>query len=113
MESCLTAILLSYSYSAFLAMLQIFRLNAQVIFELCILWYTVNSTEYTEWQRPLSGVHSIMMEKNFQAGGGGARPPPFTVSTITYKVGMYAPAERADTLPPVSTLPLYVLCGKS
>jgi hypothetical protein len=30
---------------------------------------------------------------------GGARPPPFTISTITYKVVMYAPAERADTLP--------------
>ncbi len=83
-------------------MLQIFRLNAQVIFKLCILWYTVNPTEHKEWQWLLSGVHSIMMEKNFQAGeggGGGARPPPFTVSTITYKVGMYAPAERVDSLP--------------
>ncbi len=30
---------------------------------------------------------------------GGARPPPFTISTITYKVAVYAPAERADTLP--------------
>ena len=30
---------------------------------------------------------------------GGARPPPFTLSTITYKVVVYAPAERADTLP--------------
>jgi hypothetical protein len=28
----------------------------------------------------------------------GARPPPFTLSTITYKVVVYAPAERADTL---------------
>jgi hypothetical protein len=41
-----------------------------------------------------------MMEKLAQAGGGwgggGARPPPFT---ITYKVVVYAPAERADTLP--------------
>jgi hypothetical protein len=26
-------------------------------------------------------------------------PPPFTISAITYKVVMYAPAERADTLP--------------
>jgi hypothetical protein len=43
-----------------------------------------------------------MMEKSAQpgAGGGGgvARPPSFTLSTITYKVVMYAPAERADTL---------------
>ncbi len=36
---------------------------------------------HTEWQRPLSGVHSIMM--------GGAR----------LHVTMYAPAERAVTLP--------------
>ncbi len=30
---------------------------------------------------------------------GGARPPPFTISTITYKVVVYAPDEMADTLP--------------
>jgi hypothetical protein len=56
---------------------------------------------HTEWQRPLSGVHSIMMEKLSQAGeggGGGARPPPFTIFTITNKIAVYAPAERADTL---------------
>jgi hypothetical protein len=29
----------------------------------------------------------------------GARPSPFTISTITYKVVVYAPAVRADTLP--------------
>jgi hypothetical protein len=29
---------------------------------------------------------------------GGARPPPFTISTIMLKVVVYAPAERADTL---------------
>jgi hypothetical protein len=34
--------------------------------------------EYTERQRPLSGVHSIMMEKLAQAGeGGGCTPFPF------------------------------------
>ncbi len=31
-------------------------------------------------------------------------PPPFTISTIKYKAVVYAPAERADTLP---LLPLY------
>jgi hypothetical protein len=32
----------------------------------------------TEWQRPLSGVHSIMNEKLAQAGkGGGCTPTPF------------------------------------
>jgi hypothetical protein len=30
---------------------------------------------------------------------GGSRPPPFTISTIMNKVVVYAPAERADTLP--------------
>jgi hypothetical protein len=41
-----------------------------------------------------------MMEKLAQVGGGGgARPSPFTISTITYKVVVYAPAERVDTLP--------------
>ncbi len=31
----------------------------------------VCDTEYTEWQLPLSGVHSIMMEKLAQAGEDG------------------------------------------
>jgi hypothetical protein len=32
----------------------------------------------TEWQRKLSGVHSLMMEKSALAGGGGGRTPtPF------------------------------------
>jgi hypothetical protein len=53
-----------------------------------------NTQEYTQ-----NGEHSIMMEKLAQSGeGGGARPPPFTLFTITYKVAVYAPAERADTL---------------
>jgi hypothetical protein len=58
-------------------------------------------TEYTEWQRQLSGVHSIVMEKLAQAAkGGGCTPTPFHfINTITYKVVVYAPAERAVTLP--------------
>ncbi len=44
-----------------------------------------------------------MMEKLAQAG---KRLPPSTLSTIMYKVVVYAPAERAD----ISALPLYVLC---
>ncbi len=56
---------------------------------------------HTEWQWPLSGVHSILMEKLAQPGDsvGDKRPPLFTLSTITCKVVVYAPAERADTLP--------------
>jgi hypothetical protein len=41
-----------------------------------------------------------MMVKSAQPReGGGARPPFFTLSTITSKVVVYATAERADTLP--------------
>jgi hypothetical protein len=57
---------------------------------------------------PNSGVHSIMMEKSAQPGEGeGARTPPSTLVTITYKVAVNASAERVDTLP----LPLYKFCG--
>ncbi len=44
----------------------------------------------------LSGAYSIMMDKSAQHPGG-ARPSPFTISTITYKVVVYAS--------PISTLP--------
>ncbi len=53
-----------------------------------------------------------MMEKSAQAGeGGDARLLQFTLSAITDKYVVYVPAERADTLPPISPLPLYVLFG--
>ncbi len=39
--------------------------------------YRAQST-HTEWQRPLSYVHFIMMEKLAQAGEGGrCKPTPF------------------------------------
>ncbi len=64
---------------------------------------------HTEWQLPLSCIHSITMEKSAQPGdGGGARPLPFTISTITYKVVVYA--SEGTYTPPISTLPLYRLC---
>ncbi len=69
---------------------------------------------HTEWQRPLSGLKSILMEKLAQASvGGGACPLPFTIFTITYKVAVYvyAPAERADKLTLFHLYP-YVLCGQ-
>ncbi len=70
----------------------------------------VKPTEYTQsGQWPTSGVHSIMMEKSALAGKGGGS----TLVTITYKVAVYAPAEMADTLPPFSSIPLYVLCGQA
>jgi hypothetical protein len=59
----------------------------------------VGNRVHTEWQPPLSGIHSIMMGKLAQAGeGGGARSPTFTIVTITYKVAVHAPAQRAETL---------------
>ncbi len=66
-----------------------------------------NHRVHAEWQRPLSGVHSIMMEKNQTSLVivGGALPPPFTLSTITCKVVVYTPPERADAVP----LPLFIL----
>jgi hypothetical protein len=41
-----------------------------------------------------------MIVKSVQLGegGGGCTPSPFTLSTVTRKVVVYAPAERADTL---------------
>ncbi len=69
---------------------------------------------HTEWQWPFSNVHSIMMEKSAQpgAGGGDVRPSPFTIYITTYKVVVYAPAERADpyTLPYIWTLCSRVNC---
>jgi hypothetical protein len=61
---------------------------------------------------------SIMKEKLAQAGeggGGDARPPPFTMSTVASLTKLcYATAERACRYtPPISTLPLYVLYGTS
>ncbi len=44
-------------------------------------YYSLPHRVYTEWQWPLSGVHSIMMEKLGQpgeGGGGGCTPIPFS-----------------------------------
>ncbi len=49
----------------------------------------------------ISDVRSTTMEKAVLAGETGIAhhcPSPFTLFTITYKVAVYAPAERADTL---------------
>ncbi len=47
---------------------------------------------HTEWQLPISGVRSIIMEKAaWLMRVGGARPPPLTLGTITYKVAVYTP----------------------
>ncbi len=42
------------------------------------------TTEYTEWQRPLSGVHSVMMEKLSQAGeGAGVHAHPLLLYLLS------------------------------
>jgi hypothetical protein len=66
--------------------------------------------EYTQLQLPLSGVHSIMMEKSAQPGeGGGAHPPPFhPIYHHEQSCSVYAPSERADSL---LTFLLYPYCS--
>jgi hypothetical protein len=55
-----------------------------------------------------------MMEKLAQAGeGGGALPTLFTLFTITYKVAVYASAERADTLTLFHLYPYVYPVGKT
>jgi hypothetical protein len=52
--------------------------SATLHLQCMILGYMNPQVTHTEWQRPLSGVHSIMMEKLGQAGeGGGCTPTPF------------------------------------
>ncbi len=70
-----------------------------------------NHRIHTEWQRPLSGLHHDgKINPGWCRGGGAVRPPTFTLFTITYKVAVYAPAERTDTLPLFLLYP-YELCG--
>jgi hypothetical protein len=69
---------------------------------------------HTEWQRPLSGVRFIMMEKLAQSGdiwGCMARPNPFHyIYHHVRSCGARSSWEGRYT-PPFSNLPLYVLCG--
>jgi hypothetical protein len=54
------------------------------------------------------------MEKSAQPGEGGGTPTPFhyfNISTITYKVVVVRSSWEGRYTPPISTLPLYVLCG--
>ncbi len=66
----------------------------------------------TEWRLSISGVHPIMMEKSALAGEGeGCTPIAFQTITIMYKVAVYAPAKRADTLPVFHLYPICNLLG--
>jgi hypothetical protein len=77
-------------------------------------WSGIVSTEYTEWQWPLSGAHSIMMVKSAQPGEGGAMggcTPSLFHSIYHHKqsCGVHSSWEGRYT-PSISPLPLYVLC---
>jgi hypothetical protein len=72
--------------------------------------HTFSHRVHTEWQWTISGAHSnsIMMEKSALAGEGlFERPHPFNLFIIMSTVAVYAPAERADTIP---VFHLYPIC---
>jgi hypothetical protein len=82
---------------------------------LLLICFGKSKRVHTEWQWPLSGVHSTMMEKLALPGEGeGCTHTPFHCiyhnHTITYKVlvYVYAPAETAGTLPLFLYSPLYM-----
>jgi hypothetical protein len=77
----------------------VFKFNLSMLYKIKGYSGTVPTTEYTELQPLLSGVHSVMRVKSvLLVREGGARPPPLIPFTITSKVAVYAPAEWADTL---------------
>ncbi len=71
---------------------------------------------HTEWQWPLSGAHSIMMEKSAPPGeGGGVHSTPSTLSLYcifhhVQSCGVCSCSWEVRYTPPIFTLPLYVLC---
>jgi hypothetical protein len=69
------------------------------------------ATEYTQSDncRFLAYITSRWKNQPWVVRVGGERPPPFTLFTITYKVAMFAPAERAYTLPRFHLYPLFTL----
>jgi hypothetical protein len=66
-------------------------------------------TEYTEWQRPLSGAHSVMMEKSAQAGEGGGGVHTHSLSiNILSRTKLWCTLQlRGQIL--YCTLPLFLL----
>ncbi len=71
-------------------------------------------TEYTEWQRPLSGVHSIMMGKLTHDGeGGGCTPILFHYTYHHVQSCCVRSSWKGRCTPPISTRSLYVLCEEA
>jgi hypothetical protein len=83
---------LPFPYTVPVALTGVVHLRADVNFQLLLYnKCTRPTTEYTELQPLLSGVHSVMRVKLVLAGeGGGARPPPLITFTLTSKVAVYA-----------------------
>ncbi len=87
----------------------IVRLRRHMVYFLHPLYTSAGSlspptTKYTQSGNVIFWLYSITMENPpslVRVGGGGARlpPPPITISTIMYKVVVYAPSQRADTFP--------------
>ncbi len=68
--------------------------------------------EYTELQPPLSGVHSLLMEKLDQAGESrGYRPTPLHYSCHHVRSCSVCSSWTGRYTHPLSSLPIYVLCG--
>jgi hypothetical protein len=67
-----------------------------------LVWLRADHRVHAEWQRPHSGVHSIMMEK-LAGVGEGMHAHHLSLNCIyyhvLYEVAVYAPAERTDTYP--------------
>ncbi len=73
---------------------------------------TVWITECTESGDGLAYVHSIMMEKSTLPGdGGGCTPTPFHCIYHHIQSCSVRSSWEGRYTPPISTLPLYLLCG--
>ncbi len=68
------------------------------------------ATEYTQSDncRFLAHIPSWWKNQLWSVGVRGARPPPFSLFTITNKDAVYTPAERADTIPVFQLYPYTV-----
>ncbi len=81
-----------------------------------ILWFCSLYVVYTEWHRPLFGVHSNMIEKLAQAGkgggggGGGCTPTPFYSIYHHVQSCSVRPSWEGRYTHPSSYLPHCILC---
>ena len=67
---------------------------------------------HTEWQWPLFDVHFIMMAKSAQPGeGGGVHTLPLLLYLPSRARLCVRSSWEGRCTPPISPLPLYVLCG--